>query len=106
MSTQAIHCFIFVSDLHREMSFVYCGASLDNPRHSMTTTLPEESPLPTLRSPLKVSAFARLIGISKVTIYRMIKEGQLRAIRIRGTLMIPASEACRVAEQGTANSQE
>ena len=70
------------------------------------TTVPEEISLPTLRSPLKVSAFAHFIGVSRVTAYRMIRAGEVRAIKIRGCTMIAFAEARRIAEQGTRVSQE
>lgn len=54
----------------------------------MTTTEVSEN-APPERPFLNVADAARLIGMSKVTLYRAIRAGEFPAMRIRGRLVVP-----------------
>jgi excisionase family DNA binding protein len=43
-----------------------------------------------------VDEFAQATRVSRVTIYRLIRDGVLRSIRLRGRRLIPAEEAERL----------
>lgn len=43
-----------------------------------------------------IKDFAGLVGIGQTTIFKMIKNGELRAIKIRGRTLIPATEVARL----------
>ena len=40
--------------------------------------------------------FARSVGVSVATVERWIKAGEIRAVKIGGTVIIPAAEAARI----------
>jgi excisionase family DNA binding protein len=42
-----------------------------------------------LKKYLSVSEYGRLLGISRIAVYKQIKKGQLKAIKIGGRLVIP-----------------
>lgn len=44
----------------------------------------------------KVSEFAKKFGISRQFVWKMIKEGKLKAIKIGSIYKIPASEVDRI----------
>ena len=56
--------------------------SLDNSRRAAREPEP--------RRFYSVAEGARLLGLSEMTLYRAISEGQFPAVRIRGRLIIPA----------------
>ena len=45
-----------------------------------------------------IKDFAALAGIGQTTIFKMIKAGELKAVKIRGRTLIPATEATRLIE--------
>lgn len=45
---------------------------------------------------LSVSDFARLMSVSRVSVYRMVNEGDVRSIQLLGTKRIPVSEVFRL----------
>ncbi len=49
---------------------------------------------------LSPDEFARQIGLSVWTVYRMVHAGELESTRIRGRIRIPASELVRLVEKG------
>jgi excisionase family DNA binding protein len=56
-----------------------------------------------------VAQVATLFGISAMTLYRAINDGQFPAVRIRGRLIVPAQAVeamaeAAVAEQGIVNA--
>lgn len=53
-----------------------------------------------IERPLRLSEFAKLIGVSRWTVRRLIQEGQVKTIKIRGVTLIPGLEARRIAENG------
>jgi len=48
---------------------------------------------------LSVVEFAKAIGVSKGTVYNMLKDGELKSTTVRGRRIIPASEAHRIVNQ-------
>ena len=48
-----------------------------------------------------VAQVARLLGMSPMTVYRAINEGQFPAVRIRGRLIVPARALEAMAEIAT-----
>ena len=56
------------------------------------------------RRALRVREVAATLGVSKATLYRLLADGQVRAVRLgRRTLVIPADEIERIL-RGTAVS--
>ena len=49
---------------------------------------------------LRVKDFCLSIGISASTFWKYHKLGQIRAIRVGGRVLIPHSEALRIANEG------
>jgi excisionase family DNA binding protein len=49
---------------------------------------------------LRVDDFGRTVGLSRTTIYELIKTGRLRAVRVAGRTIIPTSEADRLISEG------
>ncbi len=47
----------------------------------------------------RVDDFARAIGLSRVTLYKMAKANKLKLIKIAGRTLVPASEAIRLLEE-------
>lgn len=43
-----------------------------------------------------INEFASASALSRPTIYRMIRDGELRTARVRGRQLIPAAEARRI----------
>lgn len=39
-----------------------------------------------------ISQFARALGITNMTVYRWIKDGRIKTVRVAGKRMIPKSE--------------
>jgi len=57
--------------------------------------------LPTVqRRAFKVDAFCDTYGPSRSTLYKLIREGKIRTIKIGGTRLIPASEGERLLTDG------
>lgn len=56
------------------------------------------SPAPKLPPPRAVGAreFARLIGISVTTLYRMMDADEVQSVKIRGKRLFPVSEVDRL----------
>ena len=54
-------------------------------------------PLPRL---LKIGEVAMALRVSKPTAYRWVREGQLPALHVGGTLRVPSRELFRVLEAG------
>lgn len=44
----------------------------------------------------RINDFGKVIGISRTSIYAMIKRGELQTIKIAGRTLIPASEVQRL----------
>lgn len=51
-----------------------------------------------------VAQVARLLGMSPMTVYRAISEGQFPAVRIRGRLIVPARALEAMAEIATSEN--
>jgi excisionase family DNA binding protein len=51
-----------------------------------------------------VSATARMLGTSEMTLYRAIQDGQFPAVRIRGRLIVPAKAIEALAALAVASS--
>jgi excisionase family DNA binding protein len=65
-----------------------------------TASTPQESPeAPRFHS---VSAAARILGVSPMTLYRLIAEGEFPAIRIRSRLVVPARAIQEMADAAMA----
>ncbi|ESQ78880.1 hypothetical protein ABENE_23000 [Asticcacaulis benevestitus DSM 16100 = ATCC BAA-896] len=47
----------------------------------------------------RINDFAQLIGISRTSVYDLIKTGKLRPAYVAGRTLIPASEAQRLIEE-------
>jgi excisionase family DNA binding protein len=45
---------------------------------------------------LRVDDFCKVVGISRTTFYDLIKRGQLRAVRLGGRTVVPATEIDRL----------
>jgi excisionase family DNA binding protein len=54
----------------------------------------------TSRRAFKVDAFCDAYGPSRSTLYKLIREGKIRTIKIGGTRLIPASEGERLITEG------
>ena len=48
----------------------------------------------------RVNDFCKAVGIGRTSVYALIKDGRLRAVRIAGRTLIPASEAERLMAEG------
>jgi excisionase family DNA binding protein len=44
----------------------------------------------------QVDPFCRSMGISRATFYKLVNEGKLRAVRIGGRTLVPATEGERL----------
>ncbi len=55
------------------------------------TAMKRNEPIP--RRSLRVGEFSRLYGLSRATIYRLIKSGELRTIKLGGCRLIPVDAA-------------
>ena len=49
---------------------------------------------------LRVKDFCQRIGVSPSTFWKYAKLGRIRTIRIGGRVLVPASEAMRIAAEG------
>lgn len=56
----------------------------------MNARLPKDRTSPEPPAFYSVAATARILGMSEMTLYRAIHDGQFPAVRIRGRLIIPA----------------
>lgn len=45
-----------------------------------------------------IKDFAALVGVGQTTVFKMVREGELKAAKIRGRTLIPATEATRLIE--------
>ena len=59
----------------------------------MTTTNAENSPE---RLAYSINEFASASALSRPTIYRMIRDGELKTAKVRGRQLIPVAEARRI----------
>lgn len=60
----------------------------------MMTTPKDEKPVERLA--YSIDEFAAGANVSRPTIYRMIRDGELKTAKVRGRQLIPASEARRL----------
>ncbi|WP_343683954.1 helix-turn-helix domain-containing protein [Asticcacaulis sp.] len=44
----------------------------------------------------RINDFAKIIGVSRTSVYGLIKDGKLKPVKIAGRTLIPASEAQRL----------
>ena len=59
------------------------------------------NPLPTeQRRAFKVGDFCDTFGPGKSTIYRLMREGKIRTVKVGGSRLIPASEGERLLIEG------
>jgi excisionase family DNA binding protein len=55
---------------------------------------------------IRPATFARLVDLSRASVYAAIDRGEIRAVRIGGSLRIPASELARLQQEATADRAE
>lgn len=48
---------------------------------------------------LSVPDFARTLGVSKATVYRLMKDRKLKTITVAGRRLVPTSEAHRIVNE-------
>lgn len=65
----------------------------------MTSTKAENGPE---RLAYTINEFAAATALSRPTIYRMIRDGELRTAKVRGRQLVPVAEARRIFGQATA----
>jgi excisionase family DNA binding protein len=53
-----------------------------------------------------VNAFCRAIGLGRTKIYQLIKQGQIRTVRIGGRRLVPKTEAQRLLNEGGAHDSK
>ncbi len=61
----------------------------------MSETIARQEPLA-----LRVKEFCQRIGVSPSTFWKYTKAGKIRVIRVGGRVLVPASEALRIASEG------
>jgi len=67
--------------------------SKNGPHTTIRSIVPEEQPLPPEQQYVSISKAARILGVSRPTIYSKVKSGELKAVRISSnTIRIPISE--------------
>jgi excisionase family DNA binding protein len=49
----------------------------------------------------RINDFAKLTGIGRTSVYALIKQGQIKPIKIAGRTLIPASEANRLIQEAS-----
>ena len=60
----------------------------------------EQEPMAAVpREALSVDAVALALGVGKVTVYRLLKEGQLRRVKIGKRTVIPAGDVAALVER-------
>lgn len=47
----------------------------------------------------RINDFAKAVGISRTSIYQLIKEGKIKPVKIAGRTLIPASEVQRLFQE-------
>lgn len=52
------------------------------------------------RAAWRVDEFCAAYRISRTTLYKLIKVGKIRAIKIAGRTLIPSAEAARISQEG------
>jgi excisionase family DNA binding protein len=69
-----------------------------NPLPTKKCTTKNRQPRPATAEALahSINEFAARARVSRVTLYRMMRDGQLRFIRLRGRRLIPCSEYARL----------
>ncbi len=69
----------------------------------MTAAIPPKAAQPTAGAPpkaaLTVADVAQSLGVGKVTVYRLLKEGQLRRVKIGSRTLIPAGDVTALVER-------
>jgi excisionase family DNA binding protein len=71
------------------------------------SAFPQRTPAPDTptRQFLSVSATARLLGMSEMTLYRAIAAGEFPAVRIRGRLIVPTRAIDEMVEASLADGR-
>jgi len=59
----------------------------------MTTPKAEDAPE---RLAYSINEFAAATALSRPTVYRMIRDGELRTAKVRGRQLVPVAEARRI----------
>ncbi len=54
---------------------------------------------------LKPARFAKLIDASRSTVYLLINQGEIKAVKIGGNIRIPATELTRLQQLATAEQR-
>jgi len=49
----------------------------------------------------QIDQFCQIIGLGRTAVYKLIKEGKIKTIRIGGRRLIPRSEALRLVKEGS-----
>ena len=62
---------------------------------------PQEAPpmAAVQREALSVGAVAQALGVGKVTVYRLLREGQLRRVKIGHRTVVPAGDVAALVER-------
>jgi excisionase family DNA binding protein len=65
----------------------------------------QQPPLPDPNLPrfaYRINDFTKLMGLGRTSVYELIKDGKLKAVRIAGRTLIPASEGDRLIAEARA----